>query len=329
MDVSQRQALAQAFELGTKEAAEALLIDLYVDLRGRLRFWSALTRQTPQARMGYIGQHLVSVVTGLQGGRSGARGYDLIDAADHSHSEIKTCYRVDQLGNCRRCKAVVSSIEERCPNNNCQSPDIARKDDSKWLLSVRDEQELRELLSPKYYFLVLFDFVTLERGGDINARIWRVDPLAPGFVRCMIDYYFNIKPKQAKGAPFNLWPFDLKFQLMRPSWIYHALIGADDTVRTLRFNNPEPVPVDSFETLKRSTTLSDNVLRDLALRHGVKANGISRGSLLLALQQARVTDNWDEGQLADELSELIYPKIPPAAQELLKKNSRATSRRSR
>lgn len=145
----------------------------------------------------------------------------------------------------------------------------------------------------------------------------------------MIDYYFNIKPGQAKGAPFNLWPFDLKFQLMRPSWIYHALIGADDTVRTLRFDDPEPVPVDSFEALDRSKTLSDNVLRDLALRRGVSANGMVRRSLLAALQRARVAGNWDEGQLANELSELIYPKIPAVAQELLERRSHATGRRSR
>lgn len=37
-----------------------------------------ITQQTPQARMGYVGQHLVSVVTGYPGGKSGARGYDLV-----------------------------------------------------------------------------------------------------------------------------------------------------------------------------------------------------------------------------------------------------------
>ena len=48
--------------------------------------------------MGYVGQHLVSVVTGYPGGKSGARGYDLVKD-DERHGEIKTCYRVDQVQN--------------------------------------------------------------------------------------------------------------------------------------------------------------------------------------------------------------------------------------
>ena len=42
--------------------------------------------------MGYIGQHLVSVVTGFPGGKSGARGYDLVMDNGH-YGEIKTCYK--------------------------------------------------------------------------------------------------------------------------------------------------------------------------------------------------------------------------------------------
>lgn len=49
--------------------------------------------------MGYVGQHLVSVVTGYPGGKSGARGYDLV-IDDERHGEIKTCYRVDRPHHC-------------------------------------------------------------------------------------------------------------------------------------------------------------------------------------------------------------------------------------
>lgn len=51
----------------------------------------------------------MSVVTGYPGGKSGARGYDLV-IDDERHGEIKTCYRVDQLGSCNACGAVVSSF---------------------------------------------------------------------------------------------------------------------------------------------------------------------------------------------------------------------------
>ena len=90
------------YELGTAEASEALIKDLYIDLRAKVNAWSEITKQTPQARMGYIGQHLVSVVTGFPGGKSGARGYDLVTDNGH-YGEIKTCYKVDQLGSCQKC----------------------------------------------------------------------------------------------------------------------------------------------------------------------------------------------------------------------------------
>ena len=43
------------YTLGTENASNQLLRDLYIDLRAKANFWSALTKQTPQARMGYIG----------------------------------------------------------------------------------------------------------------------------------------------------------------------------------------------------------------------------------------------------------------------------------
>ena len=128
------------YELGTVEASEAILEDLYVTLRRSLAKWAAVTNQTPQARMGYIGQHLTSVVTGFPGGRSGARGKDLISIPGGKSAEIKTCSRVDQLGACVSCNHAVSSIELACPS--CGGTTINRKDDSKWLIGPKSEQEL-------------------------------------------------------------------------------------------------------------------------------------------------------------------------------------------
>ena len=66
------------------------MISFYIDLRAKVNAWSKITQQTPQARMGYVGQHLVSVVTGYPGGKSGARGYDLvIDDERHVASYAK------------------------------------------------------------------------------------------------------------------------------------------------------------------------------------------------------------------------------------------------
>jgi hypothetical protein len=84
-------------ELGTEKASIALIKDLYVDLRKKMLEWAKITGQTGQARIGYIGQHLVSVVTGYKGAKTGARGFDL-KIGDFDYGEIKTCSKVDQMG---------------------------------------------------------------------------------------------------------------------------------------------------------------------------------------------------------------------------------------
>ena len=137
----------QSYELGTIEASEQLIHDLYIDLRKKANHWASITHQTAQARMGYVGQHLVSVVTGYRGGRSGARGKDLI-LPNGEYAEIKTCYRVDQLGKCNDCGARVASIELCCPE--CGSANLQRNDDSKWLIGIRHKEEFASILEPKY-----------------------------------------------------------------------------------------------------------------------------------------------------------------------------------
>ena len=219
------------YTLGTIEASEALIKDLYIDLRAKVNAWSKITQQTPQARMGYVGQHLVSVVTGYPGGKSGARGYDLV-IDDERHGEIKTCYRVDQLGSCNACGAVVSSLETECAV--CGSTSINRKDDSKWLIAIRNNDEFAKLLDPYRYYFVLFEFESIydSNNNDIIASIWEVDPKSKGFAYCMIDYYLNIRSQSTSKAPFNMWPHMLKFALTEPTLIYRSKITNDGNIIT-------------------------------------------------------------------------------------------------
>ena len=53
-----------SISLGDLASSEKLIFDLYIDLQERINKWSSVTQQTAQARMGYVGQHLTSVVTG-------------------------------------------------------------------------------------------------------------------------------------------------------------------------------------------------------------------------------------------------------------------------
>lgn len=312
--------MSETPKLGSIVAAEGILEDLYVRLRRDLRKWAALTRQTPQARMGYVGQHLVSAVTGFEGGRSGARGMDLV-LPDGQHAEIKTCSRVDQLGTCAHCGSPVSAVELEC--GTCGLVDIERKDDSKWLISPKTDQELRELFEERFFYLVLFDFVELGDQSGINARIWRVDPRIKAFAYCMVDYYRNIRTQSASKAPFNLWPFKLKFDLMLCDLIFHAQINPDDSIQTLVFENEVgPVVKQPLPTLEKYSqagrdALTAEALQVVASHLGLKIRTGSKKEILAQLEIYRARTGVEDEVLADVLCDVLYgPGVTPFLEDL-------------
>ncbi len=308
------------YKLGTLEASEALIKDLYIDLRAKVNAWSEITYHTPQARMGYIGQHLVSVVTGFPGGKSGARGYDLV-MKNGAFGEIKTCYRVDQLGSCYNCGAVVSSLETRCAA--CGSTDINRKDDSKWLISLRNEKEFEEVLDPLRYFFVLFEFadLTSKINNDIEATIWEVDPSNKGFAFCMIDYYINIRAKSKSHAPFNMWPHELKFLLTKPTVIYKAIIHNDGKIDTVIFptkGNSYPNELPNLIQYSRATTMTPGVVQRVIKRLVSDYDSNStKIENLRALEQIRRNTALSNAELCDLLADEIYlPLILPLKRDI-------------
>lgn len=304
--------------VGKPEYAAQLLRDLYIDLRSDLAKWANVTKQTPQPRMGYVGQHLVSVVTGFPGGRSGARGHDLV-LPDGKFGEIKCCYRVDQLGACSRCGTAVASIELHCPNEECKSEHISRRDDSKWLLSPRSEQELLKMLVPRYYF-VLFEFQSLIASKDIDVKIFEIDPASPGFSLCLIDYFFNIRSKSKSKAPFNLWPHSPKFFLMQPKLNYWSIIKDDGAVKTEVFCQPGEghiCPLPDLGEFARSGTLTEASIDRIMDQRKIsritcdrKATSTHRCRLKLAhIQNARIKQNWDSAALADDFAWAVYSPL--------------------
>lgn len=301
------------YSLGNIESAEQLICDLYIDLRKKVRLWSEITFQTPQARMGYIGQHLTSVVTGYRGGMSGARGYDLIiDENNELYGEIKTCYRVDQLGQCADCLANVSSVQEKCLV--CGSDKIIRKDDSKWLLTIKSDEDFINMLEPKYYYLVLFEFedVSNYKNDNINLFIWRIDPKYKGFAYCVIDYYYNIRAKSKSAAPFNLWPYSLKFYLMKPTLIYQARIDGNDKIYTTRFPGRDEEKDELIPPLyqfKSARTLTKNSLINTLLSITESDNSIRRltkDKLILLLDEKNTHNKEYNDTLCDLLVDNIY-----------------------
>jgi predicted RNA-binding Zn-ribbon protein involved in translation (DUF1610 family) len=313
-------------KLGDVETSELLIRDLYIDLRKKVHEWAEITSQTAQARMGYVGQHLVSVVTGYPGAKSGARGKDLV-LPDDKFAEIKTCYRVDQLGTCSSCGTVVASIDKNCPS--CGSVDINRKHDSKWLIAIHNNDEFANILDPEFYFLVLFDFPNLANPDVIRASIWRVRPDAPGFAYCMIDYYLNIRSKSDSKAPFDFWPFSLKFCLMKPLLIYRSLITADDLIETQLFPNRDDPLTHNITPLTRhasSSNLTKENILHLANFLDISVNrSQTKAHLLLYIDQHISQRHISEDNLSDLISREFYhskieqhiPNLPSKLKEKL------------
>lgn len=296
-------------KLGDVRSSEKLIADLYIDLRRRVNTWAAITQQTSQARMGYVGQHLTSVATGFPGGKSGARGRDLV-LPNGEYAEIKTCYRVDQLGQCNSCGARIASVELECPD--CGGADIKRNDDSKWLIGIRHDDEFAQTLEPKAYYLVLFEFVDIQSPSAIRSSIWEVDPKLPGFAYCMVDYRLNIQAKSNSGAPFNLWPYQLKFDLMCPVLIYRSIISTvSDSVDTVLFPGRDAArlrPIKPLGEYARARNLTADKIDILSDMLGVP-NGLPRARKRARLDfiQSRIeTAGMPPETVADTLATALY-----------------------
>lgn len=299
-------------KLGDLDSSEQLIKDLYINLRKDVLKWSKITHQTSQARMGYIGQHLTSVVTGFKGSKSGARGDDLILPGGNS-GEIKTCYRVDQLGECKNCKNSVSSIETRCMD--CSSQEIVRKDDSKWLIGIRNEEEFEALFDPVYYYFVLFEFKDIKdsKNRDILASIWKVNPKNIGFGYCLLDYYLNIRSKSKSKAPFNMWPHQLKFYLTKPKLIYHSIIYDDDTIKTIVFptkKNEVDTELPDLASFSRAKILNlenlSSVYEEIVGKPINKNKYPGKRDILAELENIRGEEEIENSHLCDVIARNVY-----------------------
>ena len=210
---------------------EKFIEEIIITPKRYLARWATLTNQTPAAKIGYIGQHLTSLITGVQGTGSGARGDDLSDG-----SEVKSCNKVDQVDKCKNCGTRVLRIENECPN--CHSTNIERKDDSKWLFSVRDEHELNQYLNMERIVLLLMDYPKFDLGDykDIRISVFEIYPKEErmSVFRTLISnhYYKIFVPKQNdndKTNPMNLHPFSFQFYKCNPIKTFECIIRDIDT----------------------------------------------------------------------------------------------------
>ncbi len=206
-----------------------LLDELVLSPRVKAIEWSKITKQTPNMKVGYPGQHLASLITGIEGARTGARGDDLRDG-----SEVKSCSRVDQLDSCKDCNHRVLRIEIICPH--CGSEDLKRMDDSKWLFAIKSENEL-QLLTQKIdrVFLTIADYPNFTSGEFETIRfqayeIWNGNNRHRHFAALMENYYRKIflehisRNPNKTPAPKNFWPYSYQFYLCNPVKVFEATV---------------------------------------------------------------------------------------------------------
>jgi RNA polymerase subunit RPABC4/transcription elongation factor Spt4 len=220
-----------SLDLITIADTETLILEFIDDLiikpRVDIHKWSKITKQTPTLKIGYIGQHLASLILGMQGDRTGARGHDIVDG-----TEVKSCTKVDQVDKCKDCTGRVMRTETICPH--CDSTEISRKDDSKWLFSIRTEEELTQITDTiERVFLLISDYPNFK-DNDFSAIRFEAFEIHPQnqrmyiFRNLLTDYYYNnYKPKADANrttAPMNFHPYKFQFYMTNPIKIFSCII---------------------------------------------------------------------------------------------------------
>lgn len=199
--------------------------------------WSKITNQTPSLKIGYPGQHLVSIITGMKGTGTGARGLDIIDG-----TEVKSCNRIDQVDKCNSCNSNVLRSLKKCPY--CKSRDIKRNNDSKWLITISDKEDLKNILRKPRIMFLIFDYPDFSNSNFNKIRIrcfeiWNITPRTKNFKKLLYQYYNNIfipnlqkkiqKGSTKKPAPKNFWPDSFQFYMCNPIKIFECEIDKFNT----------------------------------------------------------------------------------------------------
>jgi len=223
------------------------IMDLFVNPRKILYEWSCLTEQTNHTKIWYTGQHLASVILNIRGCKTGARGNDCTDG-----TEVKSCSRVDQSDKCDRCKINILRLDKLCPNCN-ESDKIIRNNDSKWLLTIRNQEELNSYLHLDRLLLIIEEYPEFDKQNynDISITIYEIYPkkdICSNFPKIIASYFSEIyltnlekNPKKVP-APKNLWPNSFQFHMCNPVEIFKCYIQnylTDPILNITKFIRPD------------------------------------------------------------------------------------------
>lgn len=300
-----------------------LISELVLNPRLKALEWSKITKQTPNMKIGYPGQHLASLVVGMAGSKTGARGNDIVDG-----SEVKSCSRVDALDTCiniiqkngvkLKCNEKVSRYEKVCPT--CGGSKIARDNTSKWLFTIRSKEDLSLLTKDvKRIVLVLadypkFDFDNFE---DIRFQvfeIWTNSKRCNAFVELMENYYnkiyssHKINDSEKTPAPKNFWPYSYQFYKCNPIKVFSCYVKNANTepeIEIEQFIEPSTdrthIPSELMPTLVAKAELSELIKR--APKKIIEEN-LETGKTYKDLKK-----ELSEGKISLKKAEMIMPFI--------------------
>ena len=229
-----------------KARIKEFLSDVILAPRARIMAWSRITNQTPNLKIGYPGQHLASLITGIPGTGTGARGDDIADG-----TEVKSCSRVDQVDTCLDCASNVFRVQTSCPK--CGSSNIRRNNDSKWLITIHNRDELNLYLNeiPRTLFLIS-DYPNFDEGDYDTLRftsfeIWNQSERAAAFRQILKDYLEKIYSKHTARdrdktpAPKNFWPYSYQFYMCNPIKTFECIIrnaGTEPEIEITHYVDP-------------------------------------------------------------------------------------------
>jgi len=120
-----------------KKYIPILFQDLFLDVWEDLQGWKNITGQTAQPDSGYIGQHIASLITGIEGEGYKGKGNDLSDG-----SEVKT------------------------------ASTLSSTDRPRWNHRIVSDQDVEDWLDQPNIIYILIDKNTND---NIRLRVWVVD----------------------------------------------------------------------------------------------------------------------------------------------------------
>ena len=198
------------------------------------------------------------------------------------------------------------SPESRPSVPSAESTNVDRKNDSKWLLGVKNEIELTFLLQeiPRIV-LILSDYPNYseEDWETIQFQVFEIWPVHSRHIRfrtIMEDYYRDIylphieRNPRNTPAPKNFWPYSFQFYMCNPVRIFHCIVEdalRDPLINVREYVEPSvdraavaPLPMPLSVLRRSERTILRTALGTKAYELAV-ANGLDEEQrLLLALR---------------------------------------------